>query len=241
MARCSGQERLSVAHRIGFADRRLRRVDDGWRFVLVEFIIVSERELEFLAQSLPASKDIGLHLREGDAKFAGDFLTTEILKVEEHEWDALSRRKFLQCVFQQSSLIRFIGLMACGFLGGNFKDEIVPAIRGEHLREESPTRPIAGEVIEAKVARYRFEPTSNGGAFGEVIEALVGLEEHLLRDVLCVGLVPEKPDGGAEYHVLVRLHELCELVRFCHWLCRSLIRRILAQGHGLTQRSCRKD
>ena len=68
-------------------------------------------------------------------------------------------------------------------------------------------------MVEGEVGRNGLQPAAGGRAGRQHLEMLVGLQEHLLRDVLRLRVVAGDPRGGGEDHVLVVAHERGEVDR----------------------------
>ena len=71
-------------------------------------------------------------------------------------------------------------------------------------------------MIQTQVGGYRLEPSASGWAVLQLLETLVSFQKRLLGDVFGFGLINDQAHSGAEYHVLVILHERLELLRVCH-------------------------
>src|SRR5436190_17040279 len=71
-------------------------------------------------------------------------------------------------------------------------------------------------MVQAHIGGNCLEPATGSWALSQVGEAVVGLEEYLLRDVFGLGVVGDQSHSRAEYHVLVVLHERLKLFWICH-------------------------
>ena len=89
------------------------------------------------------------------------------------------------------------------------------------LGKETPPCAIPGKVIEGHVGGNRLKPAADGGAGAQLIEPFKSLKEHLLGDVLGLGLVGDKAHSGAKYHVLVIFHERFKCLRILSSVCRG--------------------
>src|SRR4051812_32166685 len=112
------------------------------------------------------------------------------------ERHSLSARQTMQRLFDDLALILLLHVITGRFGRRNLESKIVVLLALEHLRKKPPAAAIAREVIEAEIGRDRFEPTADGGAIAQVGEALVSLQENLLRNVLGLALVGQQAERG---------------------------------------------
>src|SRR5262249_49105077 len=64
----------------------------------------------------------------------------------------------------------------------------------------------------------------------QIFEMLVRFQKNFLADVFGFGGVRQQAHSGAEYHVLVILHERFELLRICHGQAVTVQSAVYAQN-----------
>src|SRR5688572_13231905 len=173
----------------------------------------------YFPQRFAPAMNVCLHLGERHAERGGDLLVADFLEVEQHEGHALVRRQRAKRQLEPLALVRPFHLQRRRRLSRRadvVRSLDVRVVGAGQLAEETPSRPVPRQVVEARVLRDGLQPAGRGGTRSDLVEPLKCLQEHLLCHVFRLRRLAKQPDRGSKHHVLVSADEHLERVSVRH-------------------------
>src|SRR6266481_4223848 len=104
----------------------------------------------------------------------------------EHERDTVGGGQLLERLLHQFMSIRSLQIFLQIFRSLELDLLFfVLAATVEQLREEAPSRPVTGEMIQTHIGGDSFQPAAHRRTLAQLRKSLIRLKKDLLRNILC--------------------------------------------------------